>query len=136
MAFDRLRKNREGRVVILDSNAVMMLFECSINLEGELQRLLGLYHIVIPSVVLDELKVLMEKGRGKKRINAKASFKLAQNYEIMNVNTDKNCDDALVDLSVEKEAVVVTNDKELRRKLKKRSVQAICLRGKNHLMLC
>ena len=57
MASNRLWGDREEKTVILDSSAVMLLFEFSINLEAELDRLLGSYHIVIPRQIINELKL-------------------------------------------------------------------------------
>lgn len=135
MASDRLWEHRKERLVVLDSNAVLMLFECSINLESELLRLLGSFHIVVPDFVVKELNILFEKSRGKKKVNAKAGLSLIKNYDVVDFDTDKNCDDALLDFAFSNGAIVVTNDKELRRRFKDRSLKTICLRGKNHLMI-
>ena len=64
MASDRLCRDRKERIVILDTNALMMLFEFSIDLESELNRLLGANSIFVPTTVLDELKFLSENGNG------------------------------------------------------------------------
>ena len=46
MASDRLWGNPDKKV-ILDSNAILMLFEFSIDLRSELTRLLGKYEVII-----------------------------------------------------------------------------------------
>ena len=56
--------------MILDSSALMMCFEFSIDLEKELTRLLGRYCIVVPSSIVRELEFLA-KTTGKKRGKAK-----------------------------------------------------------------
>ena len=73
MASDRLRGDKKEKTVILDSSAVMMLFEFSIDLEDELTRLLGGYHVILPRPIVDELRFLSEHRKGKKRQNAKAA---------------------------------------------------------------
>jgi rRNA-processing protein FCF1 len=55
MASDRLWRDRKGRIVVLDSSSILMLFEFSINLEGELTRLLGKFRVLIPRPIFDEL---------------------------------------------------------------------------------
>ena len=55
MASDRLWRDREGRIVILDSSSILMLFEFSIDLEDELTRLLGKFRVLIPRPIFDEL---------------------------------------------------------------------------------
>ena len=105
------------KTVILDSSAVIMCFEFSIDLEKELTRLLGSYHIVVPSSIIGELEFLSKKGAGNKKIKAKASLKLVENYETVVVD-EKNADDSLIILAKRMNGVVVTNDKELRKRLR------------------
>ncbi len=59
MASDRLRGNSASKIVVFDSSAILMLFEYSINLEEELIRLLGNYEIVVPSKIVEELKIFI-----------------------------------------------------------------------------
>ena len=66
MASDRIWGNRSEKTVILDSNAVMMLFEFQINLEDELVKLIGKNKIIIPKTIIGELDFLSKNGKGKK----------------------------------------------------------------------
>jgi rRNA-processing protein FCF1 len=120
--------------VILDSSAIMMCFEFSIDLERELTGLLGSYHIVVPSSIIGELEFLSKKGTGNKKIKAKASLKLVENYETVSVD-EKNADDSLISLAKRINGVVVTNDKELRKRLRDASVSVVFLRAKKKLMM-
>ena len=133
MAFNRLREDRNGKTVILDSSAVMMLFGFSIDLEDELTRLLGKFHIVVPRPIFEELKLLSEKGKGKKKLIAKPSLELIKKYEI--VNAEGNGDDAVLNLAKKLSGIVITNDRELRKRVKESSLQTIYLRGKSRLVL-
>ena len=133
MASNRLREDRDGKTVILDSSAVMMLFEFSIGLEDELTRLLGKFHIVVPRPIFEELKLLSEKGKGKKKTIAKHSLELIKKYEI--VNAEGNGDDAVLMLAKKFNGIVITNDRELRKRVKESSLQTIYLRGKSRLVL-
>ena len=122
------------KTVILDSSAIIMCFEFSIDLEKELTRLLGAYHIVIPCSIIRELEFLSNKGAGNKKIKAKASLKLVDKYETVSVD-EKNADDSLISLAKRINGVVVTNDKELRERLRDASVSVVFLRAKKKLML-
>ena len=133
MASNRLREDRNGKTVILDSSAVMMLFEFSIDLEDELTRLLGKFRIIVPSPIVEELKLLSEKGKGKKKLIAKPSLELIKKYEI--VNAEGNGDDAVLMLAKKLNGIVITNDRELRKRVKESSLQTIYLRGKSRLVL-
>jgi rRNA-processing protein FCF1 len=135
MASNRIWRNRKEKIVILDSNALMMLFEYSINLDEELKRLVGLHKIIIPNFIIRELKSISEKGQGHKKIVAKPALKLAKKFSIYNVKTDKNGDDAILELAETLSAIVVTNDKELKRRLKNKSILTIILRNKSHLIV-
>ena len=136
MASDRLRGDRDTRrVVVLDSSALLMLFEHSLHLDHELQRLLGSYRVVVPVAILDELERLSREGKGKLRRIAKPALALAQTYEHVALATGAKGDDAVVQVAQDFQGVVVTNDRELQRRLKALSLQTISLRGKNHLIL-
>ena len=132
MASDWLRRDQE-RIVILDSNAVMMLFEFSIDLEDELIRLLGSFKIVVPKSIFDEIKFLSETGKGKKRFIAKPALELIKKYEV--VDAEGTGDQSVLNLAKKLNCIVVTNDRKLRNELKKASLHTIYLRGKSRLVL-
>ena len=134
MASDRLRGNRTKKIVVIVSSAIMMLFEFSIDLEKELTRLIGSYHIVVPSPILKELKFLSENGKGKKKQIAKPALKLAQNFEVIEENSETG-DESVINLAKSYNGIVFSNDKEVRKKAKKEKLRTICLRSKNYLML-
>ena len=132
MASNRIWRDKKGKNVILDSSAIMMLFEFSIDLEEELTRLLGKYHIIVPSPIVKELENLSKKEPGNKRMKAKASLKMIKSYDVVNVK-NKIGDESVIELATQINGVVVTNDKELKQKLKEMSISVVFLRGKNKL---
>jgi hypothetical protein len=134
MASDRLRRDTINKLVILDASAIMMPFEFKIDLEEELNRLLGSYRIVVPKPIVLELKRLSEKEAGRKRMTAKASLRIIRRYETVDVK-EKNGDKSILKLAEKTNGVVVTNDRELRRKLKNLSMPVIFLRAKKKLVL-
>jgi len=135
MASDRLWGNRKEKTVILDTSAIMMLFEFSIDLEDELNRLLGKHYVVVPGPVIRELRFLSTHGKGNSSYKAKASLELVKKYETANLDEDIKADEAVFNLSQQLAGVVVTNDHGLRKKLKEASLQVIYLRGKKKLVL-
>lgn len=134
MASNRLWWDSIHKTVILDSNAIMMFFEFSIDLEKELSNLLGNYNIVVPSSIIKELDFLSKYGKGDKKTKAKASLKLVEKYETVDVD-NKNADDSILDLAKKIDGIVLTNDKELKKRLKQHSLSVIFLRSKKKLML-
>ena len=132
MASDWLRQDRDT-IILLDSNAVMMLFEFSIDIESELTLLFGKFKIFIPKPIINELKFLSEHGKGRKKHIAKPALKLIEKYDVININGKG--DQAILNLAKKLNCIVLTNDIKLRRKLKKLSLHAVYLRGKSKLVL-
>lgn len=115
-------------VVILDANALLMPFQFRINLDAELQRLVGECEILVPSSVMGELR----KQEGTTR-DAKAALTLAQKYNIVEV--EDSGDVSLLALARRRKGIVVTNDKELIEDLKRSRIPVISLRSRTHLEL-
>lgn len=134
MASNRLWGDRIHKTVILDSSAILMLFEFAIDLEKELTRLLGSYHIVVPTPIVRELEFLSENGKGKKKAKAKASLKLIKKYDTIDVE-GRNGDDSVLELAKKINGIVVTNDRELRNRVKEMSLSVIFLRAKKKLVM-
>ena len=131
MAFNRIWS---FKTVILDSSAVLMIFEFSVDLEAELTRLLGRHKIVIPKSVFDELRFLSQQQDGRRGQIAKAAMQFIKKFEMVNTKIE-NADDAIFNLAKETDWIVVTNDKELRKRLRNVLLPVIFLRGKKTLML-
>lgn len=112
--------------MIFDANALLMPFQFGINIDMEIEGLLGEYRGVVPSPVLGELR----KSGGKW---AKGALSLAHKYEIM--RTEKTGDDAVIELAEKLNGIVVTNDKLLQKRLRERGIGYIYMRGKSRLEL-
>ena len=112
-----------------------MCFEFSIDLEDELTKLLGKNIITVPEPIVDELKILSETGKESKKRIAKPALDLAKKYEIIKINTNKKGDDAIILFAKKYSGIVVTNDRELIKRLKDISIRVIYLRNKKYLVL-
>lgn len=112
--------------VVLDTNALLMPFEFSLNLDSELKRLLGSYEVHVPSAVIGEL------SRSKKK-HAKVAAELAGKYAVDQI--ERKGDESVVELAAKLNAYVVTNDKLLIAKLRKMRIGVILLRSRSHLAL-
>ena len=134
MASNRLRKNSTLKIVVFDSSAILMLFEYNINLKKELVKLLGSYEIVVPSKIVEELKFLSEKGKGKKKQLAKPALLLIENYNIF-FDKSRNADDAVLNVAKKLNGVIFSNDKELKKRAKKEKIKTIFMRNKKYLMI-
>ena len=114
------------QTVVLDTNALLMPFEIRNNLDLALRELLGDARIVVPGPLVGELKHLDHRF-------AKAAIALARKYEI--IPTEYTGDDSVVELAFKTGGYVLTNDKELRRRLRKEGVPIIFLRSGTHLAI-
>jgi len=112
------------KAIVLDANALLMPFQFKINIDLELTRLFGDIPAVVPSSVLGELANALDK-------NAKAAAALARKYTI--VETGFGGDDAVIDVAERFSAAVVTNDRELIRRLRKKGIRVVRMRGRHHL---
>jgi len=115
-----------AKAVVLDANALLMPFQFRINIDIELKRLLGEVPVFVPSSVLGELAGLADK-------NAKAALSLARRYSI--VETELRGDDAVLSVAEQRSAAVLTNDRELIRRLRERRIPVVRLRGERYLVL-
>ncbi len=118
--------------MILDSSALLSFFEYSVEWEKELNQLIGAYRLIIPSKVAQELQTLVKRTAGQKK--AAAALNLIAKYEKIDVDVD-TADDACVKIAEKTQGIVVTNDMELRKRLKNRGIPVIFLRGKKKLAL-
>ncbi len=114
------------QTVVLDTNALLMPFEIRINLDLALKDLLGEARVIVPGPLVGELKHLDHKFAG-------AALALARKYEI--IHTAESGDNAVIELARRENAFVLTNDKELRRRLRKERIPLIYLRSGTHLTL-
>ena len=114
--------------VVLDANALMMPFQFGLNLSAEIERLLGVCVVYVPSSVRSELRKLSSKDR-----IAKAALHLSEKFA--KIETKAKGDDSIVEAAIALDAAVVTSDAELLQKLKEKGIKRIRLRSRSHLVL-
>lgn len=112
--------------VIIDTNAFIMQVEYRINFEYELMGLLGSFEILIPVTVLNELKSIKDK-------HSKAALKIAQKYRT--IESVKRGDEAIISLAVKLHAIVITNDRELRKRLIEKGLSVVYVRQRSYLAM-
>ncbi len=113
--------------VVLDTNALMMPFEYRINIDLELERLLGSPVVYVPSCVGGELERLAQKHWA-----AKAALQLMKKYKVVSV--EKLGDDGVIEAGKCLNAYVVTADRGLIYRLIKENIGVISL-SNNHLVI-
>lgn len=122
--------------VILDSNFLLLPFQFGIDIFECVKSLLGrnVEFIVLPQIV-EEVKRIAD-GVGDNSRGARLALKLIEEKcaildldEVRGLNTDESILKAAVNL----DAVVATNDRTLRRKLRSKGIPTIFLRERSHL---
>ncbi len=120
--------------VIADTSFLMVPGLFGVDVVGELDRLLERPHeLAIPSPVLQELKLISERGKPKERTAAKIGLILAKRGKVIEVKGA--ADDAILGLALKGRYTVGTTDAALRRELRRRGVPVIYLRQKSHLAI-
>jgi rRNA-processing protein FCF1 len=120
-------KGKKGSCpVIIDTNALIMQVEYRINFERELAGILGSYEILIPTMVLKELHGIGDK-------HSKAALKLAKRYRL--IESTKSGDEAIISLAGKFDAIVITNDRALRRRLREKGHRVIYIRQRSYLVM-
>jgi len=114
--------------VILDTNGLMMPFQFKVNIDLDLDRLLGFWYGIVPSCVIDELS-----GLSKSDPHARAALKLAEKYEI--IKTNAAGDDGVLEAVEKTGGILLTNDKELKKRAIARGSKVIYLRKRKYLVL-
>ncbi len=113
--------------VVLDANALLMPFEFKINLDLEIQRLVGNAEIFVPSCTVGEINRI-----AKRRWEGKAAKELMKKYNVVEVKSLG--DDGVIEAGKKLDAYVVTNDRKLIERLVKNGVKVITLKN-GHLVI-
>jgi hypothetical protein len=116
--------------VIVDTNGLMVQAQFGVDIFDELARL-GYDECLVPSAVIDELKMLEDKLRGKDKIALTVAVCLSKRCR--SVEAPGKADDVILGLAKELNAPVFTNDGQLRKRLRDEGIRTIFLRSKHKL---
>ena len=122
--------------MILDSNFLFIPSQFHVDIFKELEnRLNRRFDPILLSPTRMELLKMTEKGSPKKRQQALLALKLTEKCRTVNVEQShkETPDDVIVRVAKDWRCPVATNDKELRKRLRIKSVPVIYLRQKSHL---
>jgi len=128
--------NEKCTIVLLDTSILILAAAKPINLFSEIERLIPKLHkYVVLSSVLEELNKLASSGSNKYRLLARAALKIISTCEIVTVNSYTDADESIICFAKNNRGnvVVVTNDSDLKCKLREIGVPVIYLRDLNHL---
>ena len=119
--------------IVLDTNFLLVPYQFKVSIFTQLEGLVeGPCELLLPSGVLSELKKL-SKGKGKEGGAARFALKLVSAQKPREVKSSGNVDEWIFRFAKEEGAMVATNDRILRDKLKKSGVKVISLRSRSRL---
>ena len=124
--------------VILDTNFLLIPGLFKIDVFEEIKKIMnGTYDLFIIDGTIAELnKIVDTKGvKSKDKLNAKIGLELIRLKKVKKIHSnERNVDDAIVD-KADKDTIVATSDRELKRRLRKKNIGLISLRKKQYLVL-
>jgi uncharacterized protein len=118
--------------VIIDTNGLMIPGQFGIDIFSELEQL-GFYSYIVPSASVKELERIVATGRGKDRSAAKIALSLLERCTIINKNG--YADDIIIDMAIDMDTAVLTNDTELKKRLCSKGVTNVYLRDRTRLSI-
>ncbi len=120
------------RKVIIDTNGLMIPGQFGVDIFSELKRL-GFDTYLVPRASVKELEKLYSEARGRDKAAAKIALSLLDRCTVIEKNGF--ADDIIMDMAAGKDAAVLTNDAELKKRLCSKGVTIVHLREKTHLSI-
>ncbi|MCD6207920.1 MAG: DNA-binding protein [Methanosarcinales archaeon] len=131
------------KAIILDTNALIVPVQSGVDIFSELISM-DFGECIVPSGVVRELELIAGGSRrggagagtharsGADRNAARVALSLLTRCRI--VETVGDVDDAIIELAIESGCAVLTNDSELRARLRDRGVAVVYLRQRSYLV--
>ena len=121
--------------IILDTNFLTIPYQFGIDIFEEIERVVeGDYELTTLDSIVEELKKLT-KSKGKEALAARVALTLIKEKNIKVIKTGEKNVDIKIYRMTDKNTIVATNDRNLRRRLKNKNVKVLYLRSKKHIVL-
>ena len=122
--------------IILDTNFLMIPLQFRVDIFSELERICHFnYRLCVFEQSVDELSNIVEKQKGKSRNAAQFALKLIKLKDIGVLKAEGRYVDAMLLKNADKDTVIATQDRLLKKKLLEKGVSVIILRQKKYLQL-
>jgi rRNA-processing protein FCF1 len=125
--------------IIIDTNFIITLLKENINLETSLNSLFGDYILLVPELVLQELKFISQDKKSKMidRQSAKIAIQLLEKSHIIK-SEKKLADSAIIQYVKNKDNLILASlDKKLKSQIKAQNpkIKFLTIRGKKKIEL-
>jgi uncharacterized protein len=115
--------------ILCDTSFLMVLVTKPIKLLDSIVIRYGKINFLVPDVVIEELKILVNKASYKRSQIAKTVLEVTKRFEIVNTNKSNYTDDSIIDYATNYKCAVVTMDKNLIKRLISSKVMVFSLRN-------
>ncbi len=124
--------------IILDTNFLLIPYKFKVDVFSEINRICNFkYDVYITNKTIDELKNIIEKQKGKNREAANFALKIIKQKSLKRIGKTqdtRNVDNIILDLD-KKGIIIATQDRILKRELRRNKIPIIILRQKKYLEL-
>ncbi|MCP8304683.1 MAG: 30S processome protein Utp24 [archaeon] len=131
MAFDRVRSDQVVKMakVLLDTSFILLLASKPLASIREMGDALGKAELLLLKDTIKELEAISKRSSIKRSKLARSALDFARNLEVIDYIGEGTVDDKILKCALEKDLIVATMDRELRRKLRAMGLPVITLKG-------
>jgi rRNA-processing protein FCF1 len=113
----------------------MVLVSTPIRQLDRVESHLGKLNILVPTIVIDELKILQQKAGPKRSMIAKTAIEISQTkFKVIEIVKSRHVDDAIIEYAIKHDCAAATIDSDLRKRLISNNVLVITI-SNNRLMI-
>ena len=121
--------------VLCDTSFLMVLVSTPIRQLDRVESHLGKLNILVPTIVIDELKILQQKAGPKRSMIAKTAIEISQTkFKVIEIVKSRHVDDAIIEYAIKHDCAAATIDSDLRKRLISNNVLVITI-SNNRLMI-
>ena len=123
------------KLIILDTNFLLIPYQFHIDVFSELNYLLDRAHeMIVPNGVKEELSKLASK-KGRAALAARLALKILEvnKKSIKIVSSNGNVDSWILNFAKDNNAIICTNDKELRMRARKEKLKVITMKTRTKI---
>lgn len=121
--------------ILCDTSFLMVLVTKPVKLLDNIVNQYGKINFLIPDLVIEELKTLVNNPSFKSSISAKTLLEITKKFEIITTKKLSYTDDSILDYAINQKCAVATMDKNLIQRLVSSKVLVFSLRNNKLLIM-